>query len=120
MATFKDTLGAVTPEEEVDTYYVQASYFLTDHTKPYDFKKGVFKSPKLNGEEGAIELKVRYDQIENKDLDNREASYYAVGVNYYATPNTRFMIEYVDGKLKNNTATEVEAAAITARAQFNF
>ncbi|MEK6788453.1 MAG: porin [Pseudomonadota bacterium] len=120
MATFKDTLGAVTPEQEVDTYYVQASYFLTDHTKPYDFKKGVFKSPKLNGEEGAIELKVRYDQIENKDLDNREASYYAVGVNYYATPNTRFMIEYVDGKLKNNTATELEAAAVTARAQFNF
>jgi phosphate-selective porin OprO/OprP len=120
MATFKDTLGAVTPEQEVDTYYVQASYFLTDHTRPYDFKKGVFKSPKLNGEEGAIELKVRYDQIENKDLDNREASYYAVGVNYYATPNTRFMLEFVDGQLNNNSAVELEASAITARAQFNF
>lgn len=120
MATFKDTLGAVTPEQEVDSYYVQASYFLTDHTRPYDFKKGVFKSPKLNGEEGAIELKVRYDQIENKDLDNREASYYAVGVNYYATPNTRFMLEFVDGQLNNNSAVELEAAAITARAQFNF
>ncbi len=121
MASFKDTLSA-TPaaDQDVDTYYLQASYMLTSHTKPYDFKKGVFKSPKVDGEEGALELKARYDIIENKDAANREGSYYTVGLNYYATPNTRFMLEYVDGQLNNNSATELEASAVTARAQFNF
>jgi len=122
-ATFTDNratgVGAgTTPDQDLDTYYVQASYFLTDHTKPYDFKKGVFKSPKLNGEEGAIELKARYDVIENKDIKGNEASAYTVGVNYYATPNTRFMVEYVKGE--TDVGTDKDASAITARAQFNF
>jgi len=132
-ATFKDTRvqpstpALITqPDQDLDTYYVQASYFLTEHTKPYDFKKGVFKSPKLNGEEGAVELKARYDVIENKDIKDNKASVYTVGVNYYATPNTRFMVEYVKGETDVNTgsgatlSTDRDAAAITARAQFNF
>lgn len=133
-ATFEDARATVAsgapalgqPDQDLDTYYVQASYFLTDHTKPYDFKKGVFKSPKLNGEEGAVELKARYDVIENKDIKDNKASVYTVGVNYYATPNTRFMVEYVKGETDVNTgsgatlSTDRDAAAITARAQFNF
>jgi phosphate-selective porin OprO/OprP len=119
-ANFKDNRAVPVnvADNDLDTYYVQASYFLTDHTKPYDFKKGVFKSPKLNGEEGAIELKARYDVIENKDIKGNEASAYTVGVNYYATPNTRFMVEYVKGE--TDVGTDKDASAITARAQFNF
>lgn len=119
-ATFEDNRAGVVSvaDNDLETYYVQASYFLTEHTKPYDFKKGVFKSPKLNGEEGAVELKARYDMIENKDVSGNEASAYTVGVNYYATPNTRFMVEYVKGE--TDVGTDKDAAAITARAQFNF
>lgn len=119
LAKFEDA-ASVAQKVDVAAYTIQASYMLTDHTRPYDFKKGVFKSPKVNGEEGAVELKARFDKIENKDQSNREGSYYGVGVNYYATPNTRFMLEYIDGQLNNNSATELEASAITARAQFNF
>lgn len=108
------------PDVDVAAYNIQASFMLTDHVRPYDFKKGVFKAPKVNGEEGAWELKARFDKIENKDQANREGSYYGVGVNYYATPNTRFMLEYIDGQVNNNSATELEASAVTARAQFNF
>lgn len=130
-ASFSDNRGALPittpptttpvlgqPDQDVDTYYVQASYFLTGHTKPYDFKKGVFKSPKVDGKEGALELKARYDHIENKDVSDNEASYYSVGMNYYATPNTRFMLEYTDGE--TSVGTDKEAAVVTARAQFNF
>lgn len=125
-ATFEDARTTVASgaaalgqaDNDIDTYYVQASYFVTEHTKPYDFKKGVFKSPKLNGEEGAVELKARYDVIENKDIKGNEASAYTVGVNYYATPNTRFMVEYVKGE--TDVGTDKDASAITARAQFNF
>lgn len=119
-AAFKDTITAVpNPDQDVNTYYVQASYMLTDHVKPYDFKKGVFKSPKVDGEEGALELKARFDTIENKDISGNEASYYTVGLNYYATPNTRFMLEYVDGETTVG-APDKKASAVTARAQFNF
>jgi phosphate-selective porin OprO/OprP len=120
-ATFQDNRAVPVnvADNDLDTYYVQASYFLTEHTKPYDFKKGVFKSPKLNGEEGAVELKARYDVIENKDVSGNEASAYTVGVNYYATPNTRFMVEYVKGETDVGTPDK-KAAAVTARAQFNF
>lgn len=129
-ATFKDAratgsnLGS--PDNELAAYHVVVSYFLTDHTKPYDFKKGVFKSPKLNGEEGAVELKARYQAVENKDVEDRKANVFAVGVNYYATQNTRFMLEYAKGETDVNTgsgatlSTDREAAAVTARAQFNF
>lgn len=106
-------------DEEVDTYYVQASYFLTDHSKPYDFAKGVFKSPKINGQEGAVELKARYDVIENNDTDAK-GTQVTVGVNYYTTPNTRFMLEYVQGESEPATGDDLEASLIQARAQFNF
>lgn len=116
-STFKDGNSAAA-DQDVDAYYVQASYFLTNHSKRYDEKKGVFKSPKVNGKDGALELKARYDHIENKDVSGNEASYYTVGLNYYATPNTRFMLEYTDGEDK--VGADREASAITARAQFNF
>lgn len=126
-AAFEDNrVVSTAPDNDLDTYYVQASYFLTEHTKPYDFKKGVFKSPKLNGEEGAVELKARYDVIENKDIKDNKAKALTLGVNYYATPNTRFMVEYVKGETDVNTgsgasfSTDRDAAAVTARAQFNF
>ncbi len=108
------------PDEDVDAYYIQASYFVTDHAKRYNVGRGAFGNPSVKPGAGAIELKARYDHIENKDRNDREASYYAVGVNYYATPNTRFMLEYVDGQAKNGTPAELEISAITARAQFSF
>ena len=115
-------------EQTVDTYYVQTSYMLTDHYKPYDFKKGVFKSPKISGGEGAIEIRARYDVIENKDYKAktadiataRKGTQYTLGATYFASPNTRFMLEYVDGKYEAEGSADQKAALVQARAQFNF
>lgn len=117
-ANFEGIDVDVNKEEDVNTAYVQAAYMLTSHQRRYDAKKGVFKSPKVDGKTGALELKARYDMIENKDVNGAEGSYFAVGFNYYATPNTRFMVEYVDGTDDNDAGKD--ASAITARAQFNF
>lgn len=118
-AKFENLNTSIT--EDVDALSVQASFFVTNHSKPYNFKKGVFKSPKVDGKEGAIELKARYDIVENKDDASQEASYYGLGVNYYATPNTRFMLDYIDGKFDTTVVgSNKSASAITARAQFNF
>lgn len=107
-------------DQDVETYYVQASYFLTNHNKRYNTTRGAFGNPSVKPGAGAIELKARYDAIENKDAaGNPEIKGYTVGVNYYASPNVRFMVEYNDGEFKQ-AATTRELSAITARAQFSF
>jgi len=116
-----DFFGATKPEK-IDTGYVQASFFVTDHARKYDAKKGVFKSPSVNAGAGAIELKARYDMMENKDT-KAEATQYMVGANYYINPNTRVMFEYVDGSTKDTLAkkgVEKDASAIQTRLQFSF
>lgn len=105
--------------QQVDTAYIQASYFVTGHMRPYDFKKGVFKSPKVESGAGAIELKARYDMIENKDT-NAEGTQYMVGMNYYVNPNVRLMLEYVDGTATSTKGVDTEASAIQTRVQFAF
>ncbi|MDP1539101.1 MAG: porin [Moraxellaceae bacterium] len=123
LADFSDSLNVGQSDEKVAAYYAQVSYFITDHAKRYNTTRGAFGSPSVKPGAGAIELKARYDMIENKDsAADAEASGYAVGVNYYATSNVRFMVEYHDGKSKGVAGTNPQAdiSAITARAQFSF
>ena len=105
-------------DQDVDTYYVQASYLLTGEVKPYDVKKGVFKSPKPNAPSGAWEAKARWDNIENTDTD-AQGEQWLVGVNYYPNPNVRFMVEYGNGSQEIGGA-ELEGTIVQTRAQFNF
>jgi phosphate-selective porin OprO/OprP len=119
-ATADHDFAGTTPSQKVETGYVQASFFVTDHARKYDAKKGVFKSPSVNSGAGAIELKARYDMMKNKDLAAKpEATQYMVGANYYINPNTRVMFEYVDGTA-TNANVDTDASAIQTRLQFSF
>lgn len=118
-ATADHEFAGTTKSEKVDTGYVQASFFVTDHARKYDAKKGVFKSPSVNAGAGAIELKARYDMMENTDT-KAEATQYMVGANYYINPNTRVMFEYVDGTATETTGKDTDASAIQTRLQFSF
>lgn len=118
-ATADMEFAGTTVSQKVDTGYVQASFFVTDHARKYDAKKGVFKSPSVNAGAGAIELKARYDMMENTDT-NAEATQYMVGANYYINPNTRVMFEYVDGTGTSAAGVERDASAIQTRLQFSF
>lgn len=115
-----DFAQATGDDQEVDTYYVQASWLLTGETKPYDVKKGVFKSPKPAGSAGAWELKVRYDVIELDAAADRDVTQLGAGLNWYLNPNTRFMLEYVKGDNEPNGGVDVSGSVITTRAQFSF
>ncbi|HEX4895550.1 MAG TPA: porin [Solimonas sp.] len=117
MSEFAQVTG---DDQEVDTYYVQASWLITGETKPYDIKKGVFKNPKPNGAAGAWELKVRYDVIELDAAADREVTQLGAGLNWYVNPNTRFMVEYIKGDNEPQTGTDVSGSVITTRAQFSF
>lgn len=122
-------------EQDIETYYMQASYMLTDHFKPYDFKRGTFRSPKVSGGEGAWEVRARFDVIENKDYRTanaatsagaRKATQSTLGLTYFSTPNSRYMLEYVMGEYEagagkpSNVPGKASADLVQARAQFNF
>ena len=122
-ATAETGFAGTRKAETVDTGYVQASFFVTDHSRKYDAKNGRFSSPSVTAGAGAIELKARYDMMENKD-SNAEAVQYTVGANYYINGNTRVMFEYVDGTATaaspTNKGVERDASAIQTRLQFAF
>jgi len=128
-ASYSDAYTGVSGPEDADVvaYYLMASFMLTGEHKPYS--SGVFKSPKPSGENGALELKARYDMAENKDqpttaTNKREISVLTVGANWYLNPNLRFMLEYSMGE--DNTVADTpsganpEPKAVTLRTQFSF
>jgi phosphate-selective porin OprO and OprP len=103
-------------DQDIATWYVQGSWFLNGGHKAYKPATGVFGGPKV-AEVGLWELTARYDTIENKDIINREASSWILGMNYYVNPNLRFMLNYTMGENKTNN-DETDQLAI--RAQFAF
>ena len=95
-------------DQDMDTWYAFASYFLTGESRPYDAKNGVFgrvKPKRIVGEGGygAWEVALRYSDIDLEDNglgDKGDLS--TLGLNWYATPTIRFMANYttadVDGQ----------------------
>lgn len=116
------TLGQDTGVEDIDvkSYYVQSSFFLTGETKPYKKDRGTFGTPKPIGEMGAIELKARYDYIENStDATEPSVTQTTVGANWYLNPNVRFMLDYTMGE-GETTASKTEVDALALRTQLSF
>lgn len=112
-ATFGQPIGA---DQDVTTWYVQGSFLLNGGHKAYKPATGVFASPKVDGK-SLWELTARYDTIENKDIANREASSWILGLNYYVNPSLRFMFNYARGE---NEVNGDETAQYALRTQFSF
>jgi phosphate-selective porin OprO/OprP len=106
----------LTQDQDVTTWYVQGSWMLNGGHKPYKAAAGVFGSPKVD-KNGLWELTARYDTIENKDILNREASSWLLGLNYYVNPNLRFMFNYTKGE---NEVNGDETAQYALRTQIGF
>ena len=109
---FEDEFGAPAPflcdpqfgcyiaDQTVQTWYVQGSWMLTGEHKTYNKKRGAFNSAKPSGDGlwgGAWELTARYDTMENRDINNLEASSAQIGLNYYANRNVRVMMNLIFG-----------------------
>lgn len=116
------TLGQLTgvADQDVTSYYLQGSFFITGETKPYKKDRATFGSPKPNSESGAWEITARYDFIENGDAATKpEATQITAGVNYYVNPNVRLMLNYSMGE-GETTTTRTEIDAIALRTQLSF
>jgi phosphate-selective porin OprO and OprP len=103
--TIADVSDPARGDPQFTAWCVQAGWFLTGEAKAYDFKKGLWGNTKpccsfLSNDcccSGAWELVARYDTLDLIDgtLNGGELTNLAVGVNWYLSPNTRLMFNYV-------------------------
>jgi phosphate-selective porin OprO/OprP len=112
-ASFGQTAGS---DQDVETFYIQGSWLINGGHKAYKASSGVFGGPKVDGK-GLWELTARYDTIENKDLVDRQARTWILGLNYYVNPNLRIMANYAQGE---NDFTGDETGQFALRTQFSF
>ncbi|MGH8480445.1 MAG: OprO/OprP family phosphate-selective porin [Gammaproteobacteria bacterium] len=93
---------AGSPEVGFYGWYVMGSWLLTGESRRYEFEDGKFKNPKPKGIVGkggigAWELLARYSSLDLSDesVDGGEEDNFTFGVNWYPTPNFKFMANYV-------------------------
>ncbi len=101
MPSSAETSGAGS-DPDFTGYYLFGSYFITGEHRPYKMSSGTFGRVKPasivgQGGHGAWELAARYSSIDLTDsgINGGQEDNITVGLNWYATPNIRFMANYV-------------------------
>lgn len=123
----------VTPTAGADrsgkAYYLSASWFPTGEMRNLDVKKGELGRTKIlnpvtAGGMGALELGVRYDNVDLTEFTAGSAGEYTgwtAGATWYPFPYVRFMANYTQGSNDLNTANaDVDVNTLQFRAQFDF
>lgn len=103
---------------QFDGHYVLASYFLTGESRIYD--EGSFDRPESAREAGAWELVARYSSIDLTDIQQgTSATSIMLGVNWYATPHVRAMINLAQSDVKGSDSDESGSGdALSFRLQY--
>ncbi|MFH0344316.1 MAG: OprO/OprP family phosphate-selective porin [Chromatiales bacterium] len=115
----------VDPDLAFNGWYIFGSWILTGESRGYDYQEGRFKNPKPKGIVGkggigAWELAARYSTLDLNDetVDGGEEDNFTFGVNWYPTPNFKFMANYVKVlDLKGGDFDGAEPDAFMLRAQ---
>jgi phosphate-selective porin OprO and OprP len=123
-----DVNGTAGAEPTFGGYHVQASWVLTGEKRSY--RNGVFRgvTPGQAGR-GAWEVAARFSSVDLIDsgFQGGEQENLTLGLNYYASPNVRFMVNYIFIDVSDSTAVangelvgDDKPNVLLARAQFNF
>ncbi len=132
-------------DRDIDAWYAGVNWAITGEPYAASYRNGAFGrirpnnnfSPKGSGW-GAWEVGLRYSNFDASDFRNgnpvgtgqiattltNEANAYTVGLKWLPTPNTRFLLNYIqtdfDTPITLNSVTTDEEKAVTFRAQFDF
>ncbi len=110
---------------DVEGSYIQVSYIMTGESRGYKGKAGKFDKVKPKGPMGAWELVAKYEDGElDIDAEANETEYelMTLGINWYATKNVKFMLNYLDADTDhaNKAGDEGGGDAVAFRAQYVF
>ncbi len=137
--------GGVDFDRDIDAWYAGVTWAITGEPYAANYRNGAFGrirpnnnfSPKGSGW-GAWELGLRYSNFDGSDFVNtnaagtgvlstgltNEATAYTVGLKWLPTPNTRFLLNYIqtdfDTPITVNSIRVDDEKAVTFRAQFDF
>ena len=119
---------------DVSAFYILGSWFITGESRASNYKSNVGKFDKIKpkGTNGAWEVVAKYEDGEvDPDNQNSESEYelLTLGVNWYATNNVKFMLNYLDIDTDNwdsedgvplSALGEEDGNAVSFRAQYAF
>lgn len=123
--------------ETFDTYYVGATYFLTGEYRPYNRRSGSFSNRVVPFENffrvrtgdygicngwGAWELAYRYahDDLNSANIKGGQDHRHLFGLNWYLSPYTRAMFEYVYSNTDDQVASNGVLQIFQMRMQIDF
>lgn len=132
--------GDNAPEDiDVEAYSLQAGFWLTGETTPFDRRNATYGIPKPLNESGAIQLIAGIDGIKNKEVSSSQlgntvgcmgpasanatdcaVTRYRVGMNYWANPNVRFLVQAEKSVLDLGKAGKDKPMTVSLRAQIQF
>jgi phosphate-selective porin OprO/OprP len=127
-----DARGTGVDDASFSGWYAYLSFFVTGERRAYKQSKAAFDrvKPKENfsldeGGVGALELAVRYSQLDLTDeqVYGGELGDISAGVNWYLNPNTRIMMNYVHASYddkRNLPSYEGDANIFMMRFQVDF
>lgn len=104
-------------------WYVAASYLPTGERRPYIRHIGSFGEIDPRHAWGAIELRLRYGELdlEDGDVTGGEEANLGAGINWYWNRNCRLMLEYLDIDADPNRDGDAESPTLwQARLQVGF
>ncbi|MBL1321438.1 MAG: porin [Methylophaga sp.] len=107
-------------DADFNGWYVQGSWFATGEKRRYSSKSGAFTSVKPKSKYGAIELALRYSELdlENAGVTGGEENNTTIGVNWYVTRYIRVMANYIDVNAEpNRNGRNEDADVLQARIQ---
>ena len=117
---------------DADGYYIQGAWTITGEQRSYKTKGAYFDKIKPKGPLGALELVLRYEEIDveyggalgnlptnlGSGRADSEAEKMLLGLNWYANNNVKFMLNYIDAESEGRQ--DIDGDAITFRAQYAF
>ena len=79
-------------------FYVQSAFLLTGENHPWNHREAEFTQVKAKNKAGAWEVAARYSYIDLNDFDQGvlggQKGQYTAGLNYYASKNVKFMMNF--------------------------
>lgn len=113
--------ASIEEDYSFNAYYLEGSYFLLGKGKRYKLSTSTLRKIKPN-KDGAVELAFRYSYIDLNDKDEVGGTQkdYNYGLNWYYSPELKFMLNYIVAEPKGTDDYSGQLKVLQTRVLFAF